>query len=114
MSYRVYLSKVIPPQVCSLPNLLRLVMEQTERNSHRRYKTEARILSARRLSAAHVLEGLLSVARAMCWGPFSSSELTAVLSVPTSNRAYAHGIFKDYSHVAINEVIRAMEGLGLI
>lgn len=114
MSYRVYLSKVIPPKVCSLPSLLRLVTEETERNSHRRYKTQARILSARDLSAAHVLEGLLNVARAMSWGPFGSDEILAVLSVPTSNRAYAHGIFKDYSHVAINEVIRAMEGLGLI
>ena len=114
MSYRVYLSKVSKPEVCALPGLFDLVISEAEQSSQRRYKTQAKVLLARRLSAAHLLEGLLSVARSTSWGPFSSDEQLAVLSLPTSNGAYARGAFKGYSHIAMNEVICAMETLGLI
>jgi hypothetical protein len=114
MTYRFYLSSVAYPEQCPCPEILQSVLDTAESNSDRRYRTQARIFIGRRVCATHVLEGLLRVARAMSWEFCNTNDLTVVLCLPTSNGAYTRGVFKSYSHVAMNEVISSLETLGFI
>lgn len=103
-----------PPCVCQFPELLRIVLAETERNSQRLYKTQARILRARQHTALLILQGLLSVARSISWDFMKEDIQIAVLSIPTSTNAYSRGALKKLSHVAVNEVIVALETLGWV
>ncbi len=114
MPYCLYLSKVERSENCPFPRLLAQILQECERPSLSRYRTQARILGGRRLCATHLIDGLFEVSRAISWKFLLSEEPIVVLCLPLSSHGYTNGGFKDYSHAAMHDVIDALRSLGFI
>ena len=111
--YHLYLQNVEPGQDIP-PDLLSNVLRACEENSQRRYRTQLKILKARREAAQHILSGLIAVSEAMSWSFLESNEPWVSLCLPLSQHGYTGVQLGHLSHVAVTEVVNALMSLSLV